>query len=360
MRNKNGESAQNLAAKIRIGERRIGPGEAPFVVAEAGINHNGEIAKALAMIETAKAAGADAVKFQTFTASEFIADETLTFTYRSQGKSVTESMLKMFERCELAPAEWRQIKAKCDDCGILFLSTPQNVTDLELILDIGVPAVKVGSDDFSNLPLLRAYAKTGLPLILSCGMSDLGETHRALETVGWSNGYPTVLLVCTSQYPTPPEDANLLRIKTLQNAFPGLTVGFSDHTQGFIAAAAAIGLGATVFEKHFTLNKNLPGPDHWFSEDPQGLKDWVGAIRAAETFLGDPLVRPTQTEVANKKDFQRLIVAALPIKAGEIFTADNLTMRRVSGGQGLAPALYDLILGKRAQREFKKGDAIQI
>ncbi len=229
------------------------------------------------MVRTAREAGADAVKFQTFKASEFVGDPNQLYTYRSKGEQVTESMLAMFQRYELPLDAWGKIKSECDRQGMIFLSTPQNRSDLDLLLELNVPAIKVGSDDFTNLPLLKSYAATGLPLIVSCGMADMNEVRSSLGAIGVSSGYPTVLLLCTSQYPTPPGDVNLRKLKTLRDAFPDVTLGYSDHTQGSLAASVATALGATVFEKHFTLSRDLPGPDHWFSEDPIGLRNWISS-----------------------------------------------------------------------------------
>jgi N,N'-diacetyllegionaminate synthase len=346
--------------RITIAGRDIGEGCPPFVIAEVGINHNGELAKALEMIGVAKRAGADAVKFQTFRAEEFVGDAAMTFTYRSAGKTVTESMLEMFRRYELKRADWAVLRRRCDQEGILFMSTPQNRSDLDLLLEVGIPAVKVGSDDFTNLPLLASYARTKLPMIVSCGMSNLGEVHQALEAVGSLEGYPTVLLVCTSQYPTPPEEANLLRIRSLREAYPDVPIGYSDHTQGSTASILAVGLGASVFEKHFTLDRSLPGPDHWFSEDPAGLKEWAGAIRTALAMLGSPVVQPTRKELENKKEFQRVIVAGEDIPADQAFTPENLAMRRMPGGAGLAPKLASILLGRKSRRSYRKGEIIEI
>lgn len=343
----------------QIAGRSLGPGDPPYCIAEVGINHNGELALAKRMIEAAKAAGADAVKFQTFKAEEFCGDAGQNFTYKSQGKSVTESMLGMFRRYEFPRESWQAIKSHCDAVGITFFSTPQNSSDLDLLLEIGVPAVKVGSDDFTNVPLLRSYAKARLPLILSCGMSDMAEVHQALDAAGWFDGSPVALLLCTSQYPTPPEDVNIAKLTTLQQAFPGLLVGFSDHTQGPLAAALAVARGARVFEKHFTLNHDAPGPDHWFSEEPKGLAEWIAAIRAADVLLGKPFIRPTDAELVNKKEFQRVVVAATAIKTGELFTESNVTMRRVAGGIGFPPSMYWRLLGRPAWRDFVKYSPIE-
>ena len=344
--------------EVSIGGRRIGAEAPPFVVAEVGINHNGDPARALEMIRVAKAAGADAVKFQTFVADELVGDPDLTYTYRSQGVEVTESMLAMFRRHQLPRSAWHGLAAACRSEGIVFLSTPQNMGDLELLLELEVPAVKVGSDDFTNLPLLRAYAARGLPLILSCGMADLGEAYAALETVGALDGYPTVLLLCTSQYPTPPADVHIRKLDSLAAAFPDVVLGFSDHTTGAVAAVLAVAKGARVFEKHFTLAHDLPGPDHWFSEDPDGLRAWIAAIRTADAMLGRTLVRPTATERRQRAEFRRVMVAARDLREGEVMNADAIVMRRIEGGGGLAPALLEAVLGRRASRDYRRGEPI--
>lgn len=345
---------KNKIKLFEIEGRIVGPNNPPYCIAEVGINHNGDLSIAKQMIEVAKKAGADAVKFQTFKAEEFCGDPAQAFTYKSQGQSITESMLEMFKRFEFLPQEWHAIKAHCELLGITFFSTPQNRSDLELLLKVGVPAIKVGSDDFTNLPLLHSYVGCKLPLILSCGMSDLAEVHQALDIVGFFEGNPIALLLCTSQYPTPPEDVNINKLTTLQQAFPGLLVGFSDHTQGSLAAALALSKGARIFEKHFTLDQNMAGPDHWFSENPAGLADWINVIKTADSFMGSSFVRPTKEELTNKREFQRVIVAATDIKMGEFFTESNITMRRVAGGEGLPPRMYWQLLGCSAKRDFKK------
>jgi len=343
---------------IKIGHFSIAKRGKPFIIAEAGINHNGELEKAYAMIKIAKSCGTDAIKFQTFKAEEFINDPAQMFSYYSQGKQVKESMLEMFKRYEFSADEWVKIKRKCDEEKVLFLSTPQNISDLKLLLKLGMSAIKVGSDDFTNLHLLKEYKKAGLPIILSCGMADLGEIYYSLEAVGAFDSCPVILLYCVSLYPTAAEDANLLRLKTLSRVFPNLILGFSDHTQGILASALAVGMGAMVFEKHFTLDKRLPGPDHWFSEDPQGLKEWVDAVRTAHLMLGQAQVRPTAKEITNKKDFCRIIVAAKAIEKNQPFKLSNITMKRVAGGQGVSAAMYEMFLKQKAARSYKKGDVI--
>jgi N,N'-diacetyllegionaminate synthase len=339
-----------------IADRSIGENHPAFIIAEVGINHNGSIATAMEMIGVAKQAGADAVKFQTFKAKEFVGDETQQFTYQSQGKPVTESMLAMFNRYELPVEAWARIKAECDKQQIIFMSTPQNRSDLDLLLKLGIPAIKIGSDDFTNLPLIRSYAETGLPLILSCGMSDMAEVYQALDAAGAFTGHPVALLLCTSQYPTPPADVNVRKLRTLREAFPGLVTGFSDHTQGCLAASMAVAFGAVVFEKHFTLNHDMPGPDHWFSENPASLRDWISAIRTARDMLGDALVRPTAHEREMRLIARRSIVALAAISSGSRLTPANVGLRRP--GTGLPPSLLETFFGTVAVRDIPMGQVL--
>jgi N,N'-diacetyllegionaminate synthase len=343
---------------IKIDNRNLRKFGKPFIVAEAGINHNGELIKAFEMIKVAKNSGVDAVKFQTFKAEEFCGDTKQTFTYKSQGQEITEPMLNMFKRYEFSRDEWFKIKQKCDEESILFLSTPQNRSDLDLLLELGLTAIKVGSDDFNNLPLLEEYTTSKLPIILSCGMSDLAEVYQALEAVGTFQGYPTILLLCTSQYPTPPKDVNLLKLKTLSNTFPDLVLGFSDHTQGTLASSLAVGFGAVFFEKHFTLDNNLEGPDHWFSENPDSLKEWVRSIHISYKMMGEAIVRPTTSELKMQKLARRSIVIIEDIEEGEKLTEVNIGLRRA--GKGLAPTLMKEMIGKNATNDLKKGEILKL
>ena len=343
--------------QIRLNNHLIARGKPPFIVAEAGINHNGSLQNAFKMIRLTKKCGIDAIKFQTFRAEEFIATPSLMYTYKSQGKKITESMLKMFKRYEFSRNEWFKIKQRCDDENILFLSTPQNPSDLDLLLELDISAIKIGSDDLTNMPLLKYYASTKLPIILSCGMSTLAEVKFALQTIGALKNYPTVLLVTTSQYPTPINDVNLLRFKTLSNSFPMIPFGFSDHTQGILAASLAVAFGATVFEKHFTLDHNMAGPDHWFSANPQELREWVNSIRKSYTMLGSPLVRPTQSEKKVIPIARRTIVALRNITKDETFNSTNIGLRRI--GKGLPPALIEQIYGMKSTKKINKGSILE-
>ena len=343
---------------ISIGNQKVGKDHQPFIIAEVGINHNGELEKAYKMIEVAKASGANAVKFQTFKAEEFVGDVNQTYTYKSHGREITESAMEMFKRYEFSRDEFFLIKKKCDDTGIMFLSTPQNRSDLDLLLEIGIPAIKVGSDDFTNLPQLKSYASTKLPMIISCGMADLGEVHQSLETIGALDGYPTILLLCTSQYPTPPGDVNLLKLLTLANAFPMVLLGFSDHTQGPLASSLALAMGARVFEKHFTLDHNLQGPDHWFSEDPSGLCEWIESIRESYTILGESIVRPTHSEIEMRVLARRSVSILKDIKKNEKLTNENIGLRRP--GNGLPSAYFNKVLGMKSTKKLSKGDLLKL
>jgi len=343
---------------ISIAGRMIGPDAPPFCIAEVGINHIGDLSLAKKMIDIARKAGADAVKFQTFKAEEFCGDPSQMFTYVSQGNEVTESMLEMFRRYEFSFEQWREISAHCRKSGITFFSTPQNLSDLELLLEIGIPAIKIGSDDLINLPLLKEVSSTGLPLLLSCGMSDLADVHHALESTGWFEGNPVAVMLCTSQYPTPPEDVHLRKLFTLQQSFPGLVVGFSDHTRGSLSAALAVACGARIFEKHFTESHHLPGPDHWFSENPEGLKIWIDNIKKAEMLLGKPFLRPTSREMAMQTLARRSVVALQDICSGDRLVKENVGLRRP--GDGLPPAMLEQFLGLTATRNISKGERLGI
>jgi len=325
----------------------------PFIIAEAGINHNGSLSKALQMVKIAKKVGADAIKFQTFRASEIVLNNKLQYSYKSRGVLKRESMQKMFKRCEFSEKEWRKIKKICLKQKIIFLSTPQNINDLRLLMRLGIPAIKVGSDDLTNIPMLVEMAKSNLPLILSTGMAKINEIIKTLDALA---GRKKVLLVCTSEYPAKDAALNLKRITTLRRRFPNVPVGFSDHSIGAQAACVAAALGACVFEKHFTLDHNLAGPDHWFSADPKEMQDWVLTIRKTFVMLGSGLVQPTAGEMQNIKMFRRFLVTDKTIAKGQKLSAGDLVARRVPGGRGLSPSLLPSLLGKPAKHNYNRGE----
>ena len=346
------------SSKFSIDNRCISPNHRPYCIAEVGINHNGSEETACKLIDVAKNCGADAVKFQTFKAKEFCGDSSQLFTYKSQGVSVTEPMLTMFERYEFTEEVWTRLKAYADKRGITFLSTPQNESDMYILERLGVPAIKVGSDDLTNTELIRSYATRNLPLILSCGMSDVAEIHNALMAAGWFEGNMVALLLCTSEYPTPPEHANVSKLRTIQGAFPGLLVGFSDHTQDSVAATVAVGLGARIFEKHFTLSHDLPGPDHWFSETPITLTSWISSIHSAFETLGSDLLLPTTEEATMRLIARRSIVAVDVVNPGDVLTPSNIGLRRP--GTGLPPSMLQYVMGLRSTRRMVPGDLVTI
>jgi len=343
---------------VVIGTKTISENHIPFVIAEAGINHNGDLATALKMVDAAVLSQVDAIKFQTFKAEQFCGDPEQMFTYTSQGKEITEPMLNMFKRMEFTKKEWFEIKAYCVDKNIMFLSTPQNPSDLELLLEIGIDAIKVGSDDFNNIPLLKAYREANLPMIVSCGMADLSDIHTSLDSLGALDNYPIILCLCTSQYPTPPADINLEKLRTLKAAFPMLVLGFSDHSQGYLASSLAVAYGACLFEKHFTLSHDLPGPDHWFSENPETLTQWKNAIHQAYIMKGSGILRATQQEQKMKVLARRSIIALSDITPGEELTSSNIGLRRP--GDGLPPILLEKVLGLSSNKSIKKGSKVNL
>ena len=315
-------------------------------------NWNGSIEKAVKMVKTAKNAGVSAIKFQTFKAHELISDSSLTYTYTSQGKSITESQLDLFKRCELSNDDFYKIKKTCDEEKIIFLSTPQNKSDLDFLLELGISAIKVGSDDFTNIPLLKYYSKTKLPILISCGMTTLKEIKTTLTAIGTLDGYPTALLLTTSEYPTPPQNVNLQKLRTLSQKFPDIPLGYSDHTQGNLASPIAISFGACIFEKHFTLDNSLPGPDHWFSSNPSNLKVWSDSIKTSYQMMGYSEILPTESEIKMKAIARRSIVALNDIDIGETINENNIGLRRP--GTGLPPKMFELILGKKATKKIEK------
>jgi len=338
---------------IKISEHLIGKDHKPFIMAEAGLNHNGDLERAFEMIKIAKNSGTTAIKFQTFSANEIVLDKNLVYTYQNQGSNITEPLYDILHRCEFSKNEWQSIKNKCEEHKILFLSTVQNPSDLELLLDIGISAIKIGSDDFTTLPLLKEFTKTNLPIILSCGMANMEEIFTTLETIGALDGYPTVLMLTTSQYPTPAEDVNIKKLQSLSKTFPTIELGFSDHTIGTTAATLASALGACVFEKHFTLDHNLSGPDHWFAANPKELHEWVDAICTSHQMLGNAEIKPTENEEKMKILCRRSIVTLKDISKGELLNKQNIGLRRP--GNGISPSFFDDILNKHASKNIPRG-----
>jgi sialic acid synthase SpsE len=331
-----------------------------FIIAEAGINHNGDLALAKQMVDAAKEAGVDCIKFQTFNVDELFdqKDRQLTYTYRSQGKEITESQYEMFKRCQFSKTAWREIIAYCRKRKVVFATTPQNPTDLKLILSLtDLPFLKVGADDLTNLPLLRQYAKQNKPMIISAGMAYGSEIAEAVEMIRLINStVDLTVLHCVSSYPTEPIEVNLSKIPLIRDAF-GVKIGFSDHTIGNAAAIGAVCFGAQVIEKHFTLDHNLPGPDHWFSIEARELKTYAHDIRNTEKMIGKPVLVPTAKELAIRKICRRSAVAKEKIAKGELFTENKIEFKRTSQ-PGLSPRLIDALIGQAAKRNYHPGELI--
>jgi N,N'-diacetyllegionaminate synthase len=335
-----------------IAGKQIGFGYEPFIILEAGINHNGDMTIIHNMINTAANSGADALKFQTFKATEFISDPTKTYTYFSQGREITESMLEMFQRYELSAEQWRQVVTWCRDAGLIFFSTPQNPTDLDFLLGfVDLPVIKVGSDDLTNTALLTYYASKNIPMLISAGMAYLSEVEAAVRAIRDTGNQQVAILHCISSYPAEPDELHLKKMNTLSVAFD-LPVGFSDHTIGCNAAVAAVALGACIIEKHFTLDKNLPGPDHWFSADAKEIKEWVRAIHDTYRALGKSVVEPTPKEFEMRKIARRSIVAARDLSCGTILQLGDIAFKRP--GTGLSPTFASNLAGLQLLHECKK------
>lgn len=345
-----------MVNNITIGNKIIGEGCSTYIIAEIGINHNGNINLAKKMVSEAKACGVDAVKFQIFKAEEFVSNPEDIYTYTSQGKLVSESMLAMFRRFEFSADEWKKIFRFCNRQGIVFFATPQNPSDLDFLLSIvDVPVIKVGSDDLTNLDLLDNYARMGKPLIISAGMATLTEIEDAVFTIRDTGNNQLAVLHCISSYPCEAQDVHLRKMLTIRQAFDVVT-GFSDHTVGTVAAVGAVTLGAHIIEKHFTLDKNLPGPDHWFSANPAELKDFVSNIRFIEIALGTALVQPTEKERKMREIARRSIVAAEDIPKGKIIQRNMVVFKRP--GTGLPPKYVKAILERKTRSFIKKNEQI--
>ena len=307
----------------------------------------------------AAAAGADVVKFQSFVASEVIARGAVKADYQRESTDPGESQLEMVRRLELSRDDHVALAAASEAHGIEFLSTAFDPGSFDLLVGLGIRRVKVPSGEVTNLPLLEHLARHGLPLMMSTGMASLGDIEAALEVVeaaGTPRGQIT-LLQCTTEYPAPFDEVNLHAMTSLAAAF-GLPVGYSDHTTGIEVPIAAVALGATVIEKHFTLDRTLPGPDHRASLQPDELAAMVAAIRNVEAALGDGVKRPTPSELRNRAVARRSIVASRPIAAGEPFSGDNLAAKRP--GTGISPMRWHEVIGRPAPRDFAPDEAIEL
>jgi len=328
-------------------------GNATFIIAEAGVNHNGDINLAKKLIDVAKDAGADAVKFQTFKAENVVTTNAEKAEYQKETTGVKESQYEMIKKLELTEYDFKELADYAKEKDILFLSSPFDKESVDLLDEINVPVFKVASGEITNFPLLKHIAEKGKPIILSTGMATLGEIEDTLRVIRGAGVDDVVLLHCVTSYPAKMEDVNLRVIETLKHAFK-LPVGFSDHTLGITVPIAAVSRGAVVIEKHFTLDKNLPGPDHKASLEPDELKEMVVAIRDVEKALGDGIKLPTKEEEEIKKVARRSVVAKVDVPEGTTITADMLDVKRP--GIGIEPVYFDFVVGRKAKENIKKDE----
>jgi N,N'-diacetyllegionaminate synthase len=341
-----------MVETIIFSGHKIGKGQPCFIIAEAGVNHNGSLGMARQLVDEAAKAGANAVKFQTFKAEKVVMPVAPKANYQKETTGEDETQLEMLKKLELPYEAFSHLFGYCLEKDILFLSTPFDEESADFLDKLGVVAFKIPSGEITNLPFLAHLAHKGRPLIISTGMSNLGEVENALETIT-SAGNPSVaLLHCVSNYPADPSNANLRAMHTLEVAF-GVSVGFSDHTLGIEIPLAAVALGASIIEKHFTLDKNLPGPDHRASLEPDELLAMIQGIRKIESALGDGVKRPAPSESESAAVARRSLVAAQAIPEGTIITESMIAIRRP--GSGLPPAMRNWLIGRRSRHNIPAG-----
>jgi N,N'-diacetyllegionaminate synthase len=330
-----------------------------LIIAEAGVNHNGDLALAKQLIDVAADAGADLVKFQTFSADRLATRQAKNADYQNVTTGSAETQHQMLSRLELSANMHHKLIAYCATRNIEFFSTGFDIESVDFLISLGINHFKIPSGEITNFPYLRHIGQFSKSVILSTGMATMGDIEAAidvLEQAGTTRSLITVLH-CTTEYPTPMAEVNLRAMQSMQAAF-GVAVGYSDHTAGIEVAIAAVALGATVIEKHFTLDKNLPGPDHKASLEPDELKAMVSAIRNIEIALGDGIKRLTPSEARNKPVVRKSLVASKAIKAGEVLSAENITTKRP--GTGISPMNWDAVMGRKAVRNFVVDELIEL
>lgn len=323
-----------------------------FIIAEAGVNHNGDMDLAKQLIDVAAEAGADAVKFQTFTAEGLVSRSAPKASYQKQTTTANESQFAMLKKLELDHATHLSLRKHCLQRDIKFLSSAFDLESIDSLAEQGMEIFKIPSGEITNLPYLRKIGQQGKPVILSTGMTSIADIEAAVQVLlaAGCRKEQLTLLHCNTEYPTPMTDVNLRAMQTLAATFD-LAVGYSDHTLGIEVPIAAVAMGAGVIEKHITLDHNLPGPDHRASLEPQQLKAMVRAIRNIEQALGDGIKQPTASELKNRPIARKSIVAKHPIKQGELLSAENLTVKRP--GSGISPMEWDGLIGTKASKDFQ-------
>jgi N,N'-diacetyllegionaminate synthase len=344
-----------MKASFELFGKPLVPGQHTITIAEAGINHNGDLEQALALVLAAAASDADAVKFQSFSAETFMTRSAGTSAHLEAGAGL-EDVYSFVQRISLSESDHAELARACAKQSINFFSSVFSTGALKILEDQNVSAYKIASMDLDNLPLLGEVAATRKPIVLSTGMGTLGEIERALNTIAKGGGDEVVVLHCTSQYPAEPTDVNLRAMDTIQQAF-GVPVGYSDHTHGNAVAIAAVARGATVIEKHFSLDRTLPGPDQALSAEPHEFKDLVDSLRITEAALGSARKQPVAGEFDMRAGFRRSIVADCDIEAGVRLTREHLTFKRP--GDGYSPADLHSLIGRRTAKPIAADTAIQ-
>ena len=342
---------------IKVGNKYIGDGAPCFVAAEIGINHNGDMNLAMRTIDAAVEAGADGVKFQNYYTEDFVLNKNLEYTYNSGDKTITESQFDMFKRYELSFEQLKRLKEYCDKKGVVFFSTPTSKRGIEDLVRLNTPLLKNGSDLLVNHNVIAEMAQTSIPTIISTGMATVSEVDEAVRAFEQAGGRELIILHCISSYPTPDEEVNLKKIVSLKNAF-GYPVGFSDHTFGTVAAIGSVVLGSCFIEKHFTLDKSLPGPDHHFSSDMQELKELITGIRIIEKNLGTSKLGPTASESKGRYGFRLSCALSRDMEKGEEINQSDIMFLRPASG--LNPKFVDIFIGKTLTTQLKRGDFLQI
>ncbi|NFG60899.1 N-acetylneuraminate synthase [Clostridium sp. CMCC3677] len=326
-----------------------------FIIAEAGVNHNGDINLAKKLVDMAKQCGADAVKFQTFKAEESTGSFAEKAKYQKENDKTEESQLEMIKKLELPFEKFKEIKEYCDKKGIIFVSTPDGIESLNYLVSLNVEFIKVGSSEVTNIEFLREIGNIGKPIILSTGMSTLGEVEKAIDAIYSTGNRDVRLMHCTSDYPTKVEDVNLKAMVTLREAFK-VPVGLSDHTLGFESAVSATTLGAEFIEKHITLDKKMKGPDHKASMMLDEFKEYIIHVKNTEKLLGDGIKKPTEKEKVIMNDARRSILASRDLKKGTIIEKDMIVFKRP--GYGIRPELSYILIGRKLKRDILKDEVI--
>ena len=341
---------------FKVGDKKIGEDNPIFLIAEAGVNHNGSLSIARSLVDVAADSGVDAIKFQTYKTEKLILQSTEKASYQQSKVNKEESFYEMLKKYELEEGNFKILKEYCDEKGLIFLSTPFDTSSVELLEDLNVPAYKIGSGDMNNFPLIKLICSKGKPILLSTGMATLEEVKDSVDLIKNNSVEEVVIFQCTTSYPTKLEDVNLNVIDLYKKEFPNEIIGFSDHSQGITASIGAAAKGAKVIEKHFTLDKEMEGPDHKASLDPTELRKWVNEIRNLEKALGFNKKIRIKSELELSKIARKSIVSIKDLKKGEILSEDNIGIKRP--GTGISPKEFEKILGRSINKDILKDSVI--